>query len=135
MKTIIFYQLLLLIITPLFVNSQPLTITGYVKNHITGEGIENASVFDSVSGIGTITDKGGFFKLILKPGTANLLFSNPGFNNEEKVIDLKKAHKLEVTLKPMEQTRKPARKDSLSQANSASNEGTAMSIRRKFYVF
>ena len=81
MKTLIFSPLLiLLLVVPNWGLAQMITVSGYVKHQLTGSALENVTIFDSVSGIGTISDRNGYYQLMLSPGKMNLVFSESGFN-------------------------------------------------------
>ncbi len=80
MKTLIFSPLLiLLLVLSNWVEAQMITVSGYVTHQLDGTALENVTIFDSVSGIGTISDKNGYYKLMLSPGKLNLIFSEQGF--------------------------------------------------------
>ena len=61
------------------VNAQDFTISGYIKNSETGKALENVSVFESHSQIGTISNKLGYFKLTLKNKNLSIQFTETAF--------------------------------------------------------
>lgn len=91
---------LFFLIIPQFLWSQNVTISGFVFNQNTGEVVESASIFESIEGIGTISNTEGFYKLFLKPGDMKLKISNPGFETFSKIFELKKDTTLTIWLKP-----------------------------------
>lgn len=76
---------LVLILTQLFlifsytVHAQMVSVSGYVKNQLTGEAIKDATVFESNSGIGTITNNDGFYRLLLIQEQQKLEISSPDY--------------------------------------------------------
>ena len=68
--------------------SQLLSVTGYVKNNITGEMKKNATVFETVSGVGTITNSEGYYRLLLKAGQKKLEITSPGFKSHNLSFNL-----------------------------------------------
>lgn len=72
MKTIFYvYALFLLLIIPDISKAQFLSVSGYITNSVTERGIENASVFENISGTGTISNDNGYYRLLLNPGRQN----------------------------------------------------------------
>ncbi len=69
-------------------NAQFLVVTGNVINEKTGNAIENVNIFESFSGIGTITNVSGFFSLMLKPGKAEFVITHAGFKDLAKKMVL-----------------------------------------------
>ena len=63
MKTILVIPLaILLLILPTFSWAQFISVTGYVNDSKSGKALENVSVFEANSGIGTISNQKGFYK-------------------------------------------------------------------------
>ena len=85
---------------PVIGNAQYITISGYITDFFTGSTIENATVFEKSSGIGTISDKDGFYKLTLKPGQMNISFANSGFESFVKQFTVSADTTLMIQLKP-----------------------------------
>ena len=86
MKTILFSTSLfsLICIIPLLTTGQNISVCGYVSNKIDGTYLENVSIYESGSIIGTITDKNGFYKLMLPAGAINLSATLQGFQDFKK---------------------------------------------------
>jgi len=89
-------------IIPLFGKTQFVTISGKITNELNGEIIENASIFECKSTIGTISDKNGFYKLMLNPGNIDLVISYGGFSDFTQKFKLKSDTTLTVALKPVD---------------------------------
>ncbi|NJN34487.1 MAG: carboxypeptidase-like regulatory domain-containing protein, partial [Saprospiraceae bacterium] len=72
-------------------NAQNITISGYITDE-SGEGIPSASVFDSVSKRGVLTNNYGFFSLSWEknnaPKTVNMRFSSVGFDIQDTTFTL-----------------------------------------------
>ena len=80
MKTILAFNILLLCaLLPEIGNAQLIIFTGNILNENTGNALENVNIFESNSGIGTITNLSGFFSLMLKPGNVEIVISHDGF--------------------------------------------------------
>ncbi len=60
--------------------------------------MKNVSVFESNSGIGTISDNVGFYKLLLKSGSVKMQFSDSGFDAVAKSFELSRDTTLIVYL-------------------------------------
>jgi len=102
MKTIVSYHLFLLCMClPLIGSAQLVLITGNIINEKTGNYLENVSILESVSGIGTITNMSGYFSLMLKPGNVEIVISHDGFKEFSKKMVLKADTSLIVSLVPL----------------------------------
>jgi hypothetical protein len=86
---------------PILGSAQLVLVTGTVSNQKTETKLENVSVFESNSGIGTITNISGFFSLMLKPGNAEIVISHEGFQNISKKLVLKSDTSLSVSMLPV----------------------------------
>jgi hypothetical protein len=98
-KTIIYFTIGLFF--PLTGQTQLLSVSGYIKNQVTGDFKKNIIVFETVSGVGTITNTEGYFKLSLNPGKQNLEVSGSGFNAYSCSFDLKADTVLSIQLLPL----------------------------------
>ncbi len=87
-------------IIPDFGLAQLVTVTGHVKSSINGKAIKNVNVFESNSGIGTITNKDGYYKLILDMGQLNLNITEAGFMSVTKKMELSSDTTLIIELQP-----------------------------------
>lgn len=102
MKTIIAIHLYVIcLLFPNLGNAQLIQFTGNIINENNGNPIENVSIFESFSGIGTITNINGFFSLILQKGTAEIVISKDGFKNFSQKIVLKADTTINVSLVPV----------------------------------
>ncbi len=91
MKTIFYiYTLFILIIIPDISKAQFYSVSGYITNSLTKRGIENASVFENISGTGTISNNNGYYRLLLNPGKTKLIISRAGFETYSATFELKK---------------------------------------------
>ena len=80
MKTIINILLFgIFILMPNAGNAQMISVSGVVKDYVSDNAIENASIYEAFSGIGTISNSNGYYHLLLKPGNQQLKISSPGF--------------------------------------------------------
>ena len=101
MKTVLNFVILLgIFIVPEYGQAQLLTVSGYVKNFVSDKVLENVSVYENESGIGTISNNEGYYKLLLKPGKQYLKISSHGFENFTAKFDLKGDTIITVRLKP-----------------------------------
>jgi hypothetical protein len=73
-----FIILALLSMVPFAGIGQLVSVSGYVKNGFSGTVLENATVYESISGIGTISNKDGYYRLLLQKGEQNLKISSAG---------------------------------------------------------
>ncbi len=101
MRTILFTTLsVLFLLIPDLGLAQLISLTGYVNNGVNGKSLQNASIFEANSGIGTITDQDGYYKLMLEKGALSLLITDDGFQDFSKIIELKSDTTLIVNLQP-----------------------------------
>jgi hypothetical protein len=101
MKTILFIPLLFLILfIPKFNLAQYIKISGNVISNQSKDTIKYASVFESFSEIGTITNQHGFFSLRLRPGKQHLIIKEPGFKICENDFYIRKDTTIQVLLEP-----------------------------------
>ena len=64
MKTILTTSIsLLLYLLPAVSWAQFVTVSGYINDNSNGKALENVSIFEANSGIGTITNQNGFYRL------------------------------------------------------------------------
>lgn len=101
MKTFILTNtFFLLSLFPLMGWAQLLTISGYINDSTNGDALENVSIFERNSGIGTITNQHGFYRLVLSDTLVSLKISNGGFKSIEKELKLNADTTLVVSLDP-----------------------------------
>ncbi len=78
---------LLFIIVTWQAHSQKFVVSGYVIDHNSGEVLIGANIFDTVSFLGTTTNKFGFYSIQLRPyGSYNLKFSYIGYMSESVIL-------------------------------------------------
>ncbi|WP_346859487.1 carboxypeptidase-like regulatory domain-containing protein [uncultured Draconibacterium sp.] len=131
MKTILFTQItLLLFVIPNFSWAQVITVTGYVNNGINGNALENVTIFEANSGIGTITNQNGFYKLILERGTLKLNVTDGGFKAFTQTLELTSDTTLTVMLEP-DSLHDRNRQKKTDESKSDKKEGP----RRNFKLF
>lgn len=98
---------LILILTQLFlilsfnVHAQLASVSGFVKNRLTGEAIQDATVFESISEVGTITNNDGFFRLLLIPEEQKLEISSPDYKPHTSAFNLVADTVIIVELAPL----------------------------------
>lgn len=134
MKTILISLLaLLLIIIPGFSWAQLVTVTGYVNNGTNGQAMENVNIFEANSGIGTITNQFGFYKLMLEKGTLNLSVSNDGFKPYSQKLEIVADTTLRVNLQPKLSIKSKEKKEQDLHADVKTDKKTKTS--RGFKLF
>ncbi|WP_103863511.1 TonB-dependent receptor [Aquimarina sp. I32.4] len=98
MKKLVLCSALLLLAITAYAQSS-ITITGTVKDQITGKGIPNVSISVQETNLGTTTNQEGTYSISLEKGAYEILFSAMGYQKNSKHISLSRAtHMLEVTL-------------------------------------
>lgn len=78
---------------------QKRTVSGYITDAQTGERLYAASVYEQNTGIGTISNRFGFFSILLTEGKAVLKFSFVGYQLQSKQIDLHSDTLINISLK------------------------------------
>lgn len=122
MKTPLTYFLLSIFFgLPLFGKTQMVTISGIISSDKTGNIIENVNVFDSQSNIGTISDKFGFYQLMLHPGKIDLSVTCDGFDDFRQKLELKTDTTLTITLKPVHHIKGKKKNHKDLQASAENN--------------
>ncbi len=133
MKTILTLSFLIIVgFMPVTGDAQYVTISGYVTNFLTGTTIENVAVFDKNSGVGTISDKEGFYKLILKPGQMNITFSDDGFDSNSQNFFTSADTTVLIQLKPSNWTKKNDKTDIHLEKEIREEK---IADRKKFFLF
>ena len=79
---------------------QFMTITGYVNDSSNGKALENVSIFEKNSGIGTISNQNGFYRLVLLKKDIDLRVTNDGFKAFASQMQLNSDTTLVVKLEP-----------------------------------
>lgn len=108
---------------PVFGNDQFVLVTGNIINEKTGNALENVSILESNTGIGTITNVNGFFSLILNKGNAEIIVSREGFKDFSKKMVLKADTALTVSLLPLLNLK--------SKTKDSDNQKTAEKIEKE----
>jgi len=134
MKTLLFSPFLILLwIVPSWGRAQLVTVSGYVTHYLTGGALENVTIYDSVSGVGTISDKDGFYKLMLTPGKLNLVFSDPGFISLTERFTTASDTTLTIVLKP-EKLEKSQGKTNADLQNELKDKEKGLAHRKKSMI-
>lgn len=103
MKTIFPSLLLILLLTfPTIGKTQYVNISGNITNLKDGALVENANVYESISTIGTISNKNGNYQLLLKKGDVKIVISLNGFKDYTQKMSLISDTTLNVKLVPLE---------------------------------
>ena len=90
---------LIFLLSPVLLNAQKSTISGYVKEASSGEGLIGASVYVKELKTGNVTNTYGFYSLTLPLGKYTLVFSSSGFKKkEQEVLVSAKAQEISVEL-------------------------------------
>ena len=80
--------LLFALLSPLIVDAQKYTISGYVRDADSGEPLISANIYDSHSGAGAVTNTYGFYSLTLPPDSVELNVSYVGFESQKHQLML-----------------------------------------------
>ena len=133
MKTVLITHFaILLLIIPGMSWAQIVTITGYVNNGSNGKAMENVSIFEKNSGIGTITNQNGFYKLILDQGDIDLSISDGGFEPVLYHVEAVSDTTLIVSLQPVLSNKDRQKKDDQIHAELKTEKKTE---RKGFKLF
>ncbi|NQU86554.1 MAG: carboxypeptidase-like regulatory domain-containing protein [Mariniphaga sp.] len=84
--------------------AQRISIDGYVVNSKSGEYVKEVNILDEISGIGTISDNTGYFKLTLNAGDVQLTFYENAYKSfltdfsvkNDTVLTVKMKHKKDL---------------------------------------
>ncbi len=115
---------------PCFLGAQNIAVSGYVIDKGTGEVIKYASVFDSSSGIGTITNNQGYYHLLLKPEKLNLKFSSSGFEPVMQYFQLKNDTILSIQMVPDTEEKNPEKVNAASRSNHQTEKETSAQLMK-----
>lgn len=85
--------------------------------------MENASIFDSQSKIGTISDKSGFYQLLLQPSKIDLWVTFDGFTDFRQKMELKADTTIAIALKPIHRLKGKQKDNKDLQASENSDLG------------
>jgi outer membrane receptor for ferrienterochelin and colicin len=80
--------------------AQKYTISGYISDLKTGEKMISASVFDTISHRGTITNPYGFYSLTLPAGKVHLVISYVGYEQIRNDINLSSNQAINIQINP-----------------------------------
>ena len=81
--------------------SKQYVVSGYVRDNSSNESLISATVFDTISTKGIITNAYRYYTIILQEGDVNLRFSYSGYQTQYCKFDLKKDTLLNVSLSPV----------------------------------
>ncbi|PIV57832.1 MAG: TonB-dependent receptor [Bacteroidetes bacterium CG02_land_8_20_14_3_00_31_25] len=93
---ILFCILLIAVVT----NAQKYTISGYISDSKSGEKMISASVYDTISHRGTITNPYGFYSLTLPAGKVHFVISFVGYKQIYKEINLNVNQSINIQIEP-----------------------------------
>lgn len=82
------------------VSARNFTISGYITDSISSETLISATVYDSLSMRGALTNFNGFYSLTLPQGNVVLQYSYAGYNMVVENIDLQSDTSLNIALPP-----------------------------------
>lgn len=116
---------------PQAAEAQLLSVSGVVRNYISGQPIENATIFEANSGIGTITNSDGYYKLLLQKGDQNLKISSPGLAAYTAVFTMAKDTVVSIDLKPQDFVEKNIVAGNKLNKDSASEVERVVSTRKR----
>lgn len=121
MKTGIVIFLLVAFIMPLTSGGQLAIIQGSIVSKKSGKVLENVNILETGSGIGTISNSAGIFRLMLNPGNTELLISYDGFKSITQKIQLGNDTVVNFKLEP-ELNLKVRRKENVHASLSPATE-------------
>ena len=101
-RTYLYFQLFIYLATlPVSGYSQMATIKGTVQNALSNSFIKEANIVETISGIGTITNQNGCYRLMLRTGKTQLNISVEGFKPVSTGFILKKDTIINMFLEPL----------------------------------
>ena len=123
MKPILFNtSFILILFLPYISNGQLVTITGYITSEKDDNYLENVNIFESNSIIGTLTDKNGYYHLMLPNGNLKITASLNGYKDYSKKIVIKKDTVFSFKLKPVANTKELGKKIYDNQQTASKEE-------------
>lgn len=109
--------------------AQKSTVSGYVKDASSGEGLIGASIFVKELKTGNATNTYGFFSLTLPLGQYTLVFSSSGFVKQERRIEVK-ANPQTLNLELVTSSSELAEVIVRARANDENVKGIEMSVNK-----
>lgn len=113
--------------------AQVVTVSGYINNSTNGEAMENVSILETISGIGTISNQNGFYRLVLKGTDVNLKITREGFKDFSKQLALSADTTLVVKLEPKAEDKRRPKKAEEVRAEAKTEKKSA--IHRNWRLF
>jgi hypothetical protein len=92
--------LIILLLAPVIVSAQRVSISGYVRDASSGEALIGANILIDSSFTGTVTNQFGFYSLSLPVATYRLRFSFVGYETTNRTISLEKPLRIDINLEP-----------------------------------
>ena len=126
MRKLLFFIFLLL---SGLLHAQKSTISGYVKEAASGEGLIGASVYVKELKTGNVTNTYGFYSLTLPLGKYTLVFSSSGFKKKEQEI-LVSAKAQEISVELSTDSQELAEVIVKARANDENVRGIEMSVNK-----
>ncbi len=122
MKTILTTSIsLLLYLLPAVSWAQFVTVSGYINDNSNGKALENVSIFEANSGIGTITNQNGFYRLVLNDSKVNLKITSNGFKPLVKEMEIVSDTTFVLNLEPKLFSKKDQKKEPVLHAEASPN--------------
>lgn len=78
--------------------SQQIRISGFIRDHASGEKLVNANIYSIATHTGTISNNEGYFSLALKESNAHLVISYIGYKSKEVRFNVKRDTMVVITL-------------------------------------
>jgi hypothetical protein len=121
--------LFVFLVFPGIVLAQKSTVSGYVKEAASGEGLIGASVYVKELKTGNVTNTYGFYSLTLPFGKYTLVFSSSGFKKREQEITVA-AKSQELSVELVSDSRELAEVIVNARANDENVSGIEMSVNK-----
>jgi outer membrane receptor protein involved in Fe transport len=121
--------LFVFLVFPGIVLAQKSTVSGYVKEAASGEGLIGASVYVKELKTGNVTNTYGFYSLTIPSGKYTLVFSSSGFKKREQEITVA-AKSQELSVELAADSRELAEVIVNARANDENVRGIEMSVNK-----
>ena len=95
------FLLLLLLSSCHYLYSRQYVISGYVRDNSSNESLISATVFDTISTKGVITNTYGYYSIILSEGEVNIRFSYSGYQSQFCHFELQEDTLINISLSPI----------------------------------